>query len=156
MEWKRVLLRVMLFAFLGLLIEVFFTSMGGLLGKANFNLRGHSSLWMLPVYGLLGVLIVPVSEPLKICRIPLVVRAVIYMLLIFLVEYLFGVVFRWMGLRIWDYSNQPLNLHGHITLTYAPFWFWLGLWLEYLHKKLDACAVVMAGGYTAEALLKEQ
>ena len=79
-----------------------------------------------------------------------------YMVCIFAVEYMYGVVFNMAGLRIWDYSNYAWNLHGHITLVYTPFWFFLALWLEYLHKKLDACAVVMAAGYSADDILADR
>ncbi|HOC72160.1 MAG TPA: hypothetical protein PKL54_05060 [Candidatus Hydrogenedentes bacterium] len=56
-------------------------------------------------------------------------------------------------------SHLPLNLHGQITLTYAPYWYALGLGLELLNKWIDACAVTLAGGFTAEelaALAKER
>lgn len=116
-------------------------------------MHGHSSPWMAVVYGLLGVLGAPVSEALKKRPIPLFFRAFIYMLLIFLVEYLYGVFFQAVGLQIWDYSTYPLNLHGHITLVYAPFWFFLGLWIEYLYKKLDACAAVMVINCSADEIM---
>jgi uncharacterized membrane protein len=154
MKWKRIVLRVILFALLGLLIELFFTSFGSL-AKGNFNMRGHSSPWMMPVYGLLGVCIGPVTEPLKRCKVPLIARAILYMLGIFLVEYIAGAIFYRMGLQIWDYSKRPLNLHGYITLTYAPFWLFLGLWIEYLYKKLDACAVTLASGTDVKTLLEK-
>lgn len=156
MNWKRVALRVLLFALFGLLIEVFFTAGGGLIMKQNWNLRGHTSPWMMPVYGLLGVCILPISEPLKRRGIPFLFRAVLYMLLIFLVEYIAGVLFQLLGLSVWDYSNHRLNLHGHITLLYAPFWLFLGLWVEYLHKKVDVCAVAMASGIRGDDLLRCQ
>ncbi|HDP35900.1 MAG TPA: hypothetical protein ENN29_12420 [Candidatus Hydrogenedentes bacterium] len=152
MQWKRLAVRVALFACFGLLIEVFFTA-GFSLFKDNWNMHGHSSPWMLIVYGLLGVFIRPVSARLKKRRIPFLARALVYMLLIFLVEYLYDTLFRALGLRIWDYGDYALNLHGHITLLYAPFWLFLGLWLEYLHAKLDACAAVLAIGYDADEIL---
>ncbi len=155
MKWKRVLLRIVLFACLGLLIEVFFTA-GYALIRGNWNMHGNSSPWMLIVYGLLGVLIRPVSEQFRRWRIPYLGRAFFYMVCIFAVEYMYGVAFDMAGLRIWDYSNYAWNLHGHITLVYTPFWFFLALWLEYLHKKLDACAVVMAAGYSADDILADR
>lgn len=156
MNWKRTLLRVLLFACFGLLIELCFTGLGSSISKGNWNLRGHSSPWMMPVYGLLGILVGPISEALKGRNAPFLLRAVAYMLMIFFVEYVAGVLFEWVGLDIWDYSKRPLNLHGHITLTYAPFWFFLGLWLEYLHRKLDACAVALVHGFTADELLQSR
>lgn len=154
MNWKRILLRVLFFACFGLIIELCFTGLGSGISKGNWNLRGHSSPWMMPVYGLLGVLVPPISEPLKRRNIPLALRAVAYMLLIFFVEYVAGALFNLVGLEIWNYSKRPLNLHGYITLTYAPFWYFLGLWAEYLYKKFDACAVVCITGFTPEELLQ--
>lgn len=154
MNWKRAAFRVLLFAFLGLLIEVFFSGTGRI-SRGDWNMIGHTSPWMMPVYGLLGLLIAPVSGALKRQQISLIPRALLYMVLIFIVEYLFGALFDLAGLEIWNYSKRPLNFQGYITLTYAPFWFFLGLWLEYLHRKIDACAVVLACGFDAESILKK-
>ncbi len=153
MRWKRTLLRVVFFACLGLLMELFFTGLGRAISRGNWDLEGDCSLWMIPIYGLLGVCIAPISGALKQRRIPFLLRVVLYMALIFATEYVFGVIFDWVGLEIWNYSKRPLNLHGYITLTYAPFWFFLGLWLEYLHRKFDACAVTLACSYNAAELL---
>lgn len=156
MKWKRIVLRVILFALLGLLIEVFFTGLGRAISRGDWDLEGDCSLWMLPVYGLLGVCIAPISGALKQGRIPFLLRAALYMVLIFVVEYVFGVIFDRAGLQIWNYSKRPLNLHGYITLTYAPFWYFLGLWLEYLYRKFDACAVTLACRFSADELLERQ
>ncbi|MCK5863321.1 MAG: hypothetical protein KAH38_12605 [Candidatus Hydrogenedentes bacterium] len=152
MQWQRVLLRIILFACLGLLIELFFTATFELC-KGNWNMHGHSSPWMTVVYGLLGLFTNPIAIQLKKWYIPFVVRAGVYMILIFLVEYLFGVLFQIAGLQIWDYSHYSLNLHGHITLLYAPFWFGLGLCIEYLYRKLDVCATAMTIGYSTEEIM---
>ena len=154
MAWKRIALRIMCFAFLGLLIELFFTGLGPAITRQDWELEGDCSLWMIPVYGLLGIFVAPVSGALKKRHVPLVLRAALYMVLIFAVEYLFGALFDFLGLEIWNYSKRPLNLHGYITLTYAPFWYFLGLCLEYLYRKLDACAAAWAGGYGADALMR--
>ena len=36
----------------GLFFEIFFTAIANLISKRNFNLMGHTSLWMLPIYSL--------------------------------------------------------------------------------------------------------
>ena len=150
-EKRRVVIRVALFALLGLLVELFFTGLGSLL-KGNINFTGHSSPWMMLDYGILGLLVGPMAGVMKRKRLPLLLRAAVYMLGIFLVEYVSGLLFKACGLRIWDYSHLPLNLHGQITLTYAPYWYALGLGLELLNKWIDACAATLAGGFTAEEL----
>ena len=150
-EKRRVVIRVAPFALLGLLVELFFTGLGSLL-KGNINFTGHSSPWMMLDYGILGLLVGPMAGVMKRKRLPLLLRAAVYMLGIFLVEYVSGLLFKACGLRIWDYSHLPLNLHGQITLTYAPYWYALGLGLELLNRWIDACAVTLAGGFTAEEL----
>lgn len=149
---KRAIVRFFLFALLGLLMEVFFTATGSLL-RGNWNLRGGTSPWMMLDYGLLGVLVLPISSRMKAWHFPLFARAAAYMVLIFVVEYISGMIFtHLLGLRIWDYSNKPLNLHGQITLTYTPYWLALGFFVEYLHGKIDAFAVVLLRGIRAEDL----
>ncbi|MDR0462000.1 MAG: putative ABC transporter permease [Christensenellaceae bacterium] len=39
------------------------------------------------------------------------------------IEYLGGLVFnRWLGLKLWDYSKKPYNLHGQICLSISIGW----------------------------------
>ncbi len=144
MNTKRVLIRCFLFALIGLLIEVFFTGFNQLL-EGNWRMTGKTSPWMMPVYGLLGILIMPIGEALKRKRVPLPLRAVVYMIGIYVIEYISGTIFRAFGLVIWDYSHLPYNLHGQITLAYAPFWWALGMVIEPLYRRVDAMAGVLAG-----------
>ena len=150
-ESKRVLWRVILFAWAGMLMEVFFTAAFAF-KSGNWSLHGHSSPWMMLDYGLLGVALMPLAGPLIRCGVPLAVRAGVYMLGIFAVELVSGWVFDWCGLSIWDYSRLPCNLHGYVTLLYAPLWYGLGLCLESLYRRIDAMARVLALGLTAEGI----
>ena len=150
--YKRMLLRVLLFALLGLVFEVFFTDLGALLrGKIGRN--GNTSLLMMLDYGLLGLCLGPITEALKRRRVPLALRAVVYMLGIFFVEYTSGRLFTACGWTIWDYSGLKWNLHGQITLLYAPIWYCLGLGAEFLYRRVDACAAVLQRGLTAEQIV---
>lgn len=152
MQYKRMLARFLIFAMMGLLLEVFGGAFGDLL-RHDWDLRGSTSPWMMIDYGLFGLILMPVATPLKQWRIPLVGRAVVYMLAIFLVEYVSGVIFHFgMGIRVWDYSSLPHNLYGQIALRYVPIWYSLGLIGEYLYARVDACAVVLTKGLRAEAL----
>jgi uncharacterized membrane protein len=148
---KRGLIRFLLFALIGLLIEVFFTSISNLL-RGNWNMRGSTSPWMMIDYGLLGVALMPLARPMIRRGWPLPVRALVYMLGIFLVEYVSGLIFTAAGLSIWNYSHLPYNLQGQITLLYAPFWFALGLVVEWLYRRIDAIALVLLRGWTAADL----
>ena len=149
---KRVLLRVVLFALLGLVFEVFFTDLGALV-HGKIGRYGNTSLLMMLDYGILGLVLGPIAEALKRRRVPLPLRAVVYMVGIFFVEYTSGRLFTACGWTIWDYSGLKWNLHGQITLLYAPVWYGLGLGVEFLYRRVDACAAVLQRGLTAEQVM---
>jgi len=151
MNTKRVVLRFFLFALLGLLMEVFFTATVGAI-KGDINARGSTSPWLMIDYGLLGVVTAPLRDALLRVGLPLAARAAVSMLGIFFIEYVSGLAFTAAGLRIWDYSTYAYNLHGQITLLYAPFWYGLGLGVELLYRKVDAIAVLLLRGLSAEDL----
>lgn len=153
MNTKRAALRFLLFALIGLLMEVFFTAISHGVG-GSIDLRGSTSPWMMFDYGILGIALMPLKTFLEKYGLPLPARAFVYMLGIFLVEYVSGRIFVAAGLHVWDYSHLPYNLHGQITLLYAPFWFGLGLVVEALHRRVDAIAVLLLRGWTAEELLE--
>jgi hypothetical protein len=146
--YTRALLRVFLFALLGLVFEVCFTDLGAML-RGNIGRNGNTSLMMMLDYGVLGLAVGPIAEALKRRRVPLALRAVVYMLGIFSVEYTSGRLFTACGWNIWNYSGLKWNLHGQITLLYAPIWYCLGLGVEFLYQCVDACAVVLQLGLTA-------
>jgi uncharacterized membrane protein len=152
MQYKRMFARFLIFAMMGLLLEVFGGAFGSLL-RYDWNLRGSTSPWMMFDYGLFGIILMSVATRLKQWRIPLVGRAAVYMLVIFLVEYVSGVIFHFgMGIQVWDYSSMRYNLHGQIALNFVPIWYFLGLVAEYLYVRVDACAVVLTKGLRAEEL----
>jgi uncharacterized membrane protein len=148
---KRVVTRFFIFALIGLLIEVFFTWIGKFV-SGNLAAHGHTSPLMMVDYGLLGVVLMPMARPMIRRGIPLVLRAIVYMIGIFFIEFVSGWIFDLCGIHIWNYSHLRFNLYGYITLMYAPFWYVLGLFVEWLHKKVDAVAVLLLSGTTAEQL----
>jgi len=155
MKYQRVCVRFIIFAFFGLVTEVLFTGIGGLISHGNINMIGHSSPWMMIDYGLLGVITPWIRNPMKTRKIPLPIRAIVYMVGIYFVEYVSGIVFhKVLGLRIWDYSHMRLNLHGQITLMYLPAWYSLSLGIEKLYEWVDksAWAILTKSplGYTPE------
>lgn len=153
MQGKRAAMRFVLFALVGLLMEVFFTAIGEGV-KGNPSIVGHTSPWMMLDYGLLGVLLEPIGGPFIRRGVPLFIRAAIYMLLIFVVEFISGEIFTAAGLKIWNYSHLAYNLDGQITLLYAPFWYGLGFVVESLYRKIDAIAVLLLRGLSAEQIEK--
>ena len=152
MQTKRTLIRFLIFALCGMLGEVFYGSLltgwGG-----DLDLHGKSSPWIMIDYGLLGVILMPIAVRLKGWKLPLPARAFVYMLLIYLVEYISGIIFTWgLGLRVWSYEGIPYNLHGQIMLYSAPVWYVLGLCAECVYRRVDAVAVLLLRGITAEEL----
>ncbi|MFA7692735.1 MAG: hypothetical protein GX117_10990 [Candidatus Hydrogenedentes bacterium] len=154
MRWRRALIRFFVFALGGLVAEVLWGALrAGWAG--NWNLHGQSSPWMIFDYGLLGLILMPMAEPMKKRGVPLVLRAAVYMVTIFAVEYVSGIFFtKVLGLEVWTYKGVPYNLHGQIMLYSIPTWYALGFVAEYLYAKVDVAAVVWLRGITAEQLLE--
>ena len=150
-QTKRAAGRFIIFALMGLLAEVFLTAIIKL-AHGDWNMHGMTSPWMMIDYGLLGVVLMPVARPMIRRRVPLALRAAVYMIAIFAVEFVSGWVFEVCGLRIWSYDNLPWNLYGYITAIYIPLWYGLGLVAEYLYRKVDMISVALIRGVTAEQL----
>ena len=88
---------------------------------------GHSSLWMFPIYGSAAFLAPLMRRLQKNC---IWKRGLIYMLCIYLGEYISGRLLKRKDMCPWDYSGVPLQCHGVIRLDYAPLWFTAGLIFE--------------------------
>ncbi|HOX40499.1 MAG TPA: hypothetical protein PL033_21175 [Candidatus Brocadiia bacterium] len=152
---KRALWRFLIFGMLGLLLEV---TMGAVLklwaeifhNNGNWNLRGSTSWWMIFDYGLMGLVLMPLANPMKNRHIPMFLRAIVYMILIFAVEFVSGWIFDLAGLEIWDYSGFKYNLFGYITPQYIPVWYILGLAAEPVYRQVDKAAAALASGIAAD------
>lgn len=134
----------------GWCLEVMFTSVDSIMA-GDWRLIGRTSLIMFPIYGM-GAFLLPISrvmdrfltglpgfsdagrdrisQPAKIIR-----HGLIYMVLIFIAEYVTGIWLTSLGICPWDYSQWPDNVGGVIRLKFAPLWFGTGLLFEYLGKK---------------------
>lgn len=151
---SRMAMRWFIFGCIGLLLEVFFTALGSLAG-GEISALSKTSPWMMLDYGLLGVAVAPLSSVLIRAGVPLAGRAFVYMLGIFFIEYVSGIAFNAVGIKIWNYSHHyfplggekiPMHLSGQITFYYAPLWFALGFVVEWLHERVDAIAVMLLRG----------
>lgn len=112
----------------GWCLEILFTAAHGLKNK-DFKLKGNTSLWMFPIYGLAAFL-KPVCKIIR--RWPLALRGLFYTACIFATEFVTGSALRKRKLCPWDYAGSPYNIDGVIRIDYAPYWFGTGLLYEYI------------------------
>ena len=130
----------------GWCLEVMFTSVDSIMA-GDWRLIGRI---MFPIYGM-GALLLPISRFIdswltglpgledagqdRLSRVGRSVRhGLIYMVLIFIAEYITGIWLTSIGICPWDYSLWPDNVGGVIRLKFAPLWFMTGLLFEYLTK----------------------
>ena len=124
--WKKFIV----YGILGLLAEVFWNGFSAMI-KGDMLLKGTTCIWMFPIYGL-AVFLEPVHN--RIRHLPLIIRGGIYMVLIFVVELISGLLLRLvLGECPWNYVNKTLSICGIITLDYAPVWFAYGIMFEKIH-----------------------
>lgn len=108
----------------------------------DWRLMGKTSLLMFPIYGC-GVLLSPIARLTDWWIGGGVVRPVdrmvrhgmLYVVLIFTMEYASGAWLRARGMCPWDYTGRQLNINGLIRLDFAPLWFGTGLLFEQITKK---------------------
>lgn len=107
-------------------MEIFWTGLHAFRVR-NLKLIGNSSLWMFPIYGSAAFLS-PVMRRMQGAK--LWKRGTVYMLCIFLGEYISGSLLKRHDMCPWDYSKSPWHWQGVIRLDYAPLWFTVGLLFE--------------------------
>jgi uncharacterized membrane protein len=133
------LFRALIFACVGIAMEVFFTATSALIfdKPRDRNLWGHSTLWMLPVYALAG-LVFPILN-VGLGDQWLVLRLLVYVCGIWLIEFISGYSLRTLlGEAPWEHSYRTSRWHvsGLIRLDYAPYWAVAGLLFEHLSRVL--------------------
>lgn len=96
--------------------------------------RGYSHPSMFVVGGLCGVLVGAINQNPRFYRAPVIVQSVIGAVIVLAVEFISGCVLNlWLGLGVWDYSNQPGNVLGQICPAFGLLWFFimpLAIWAE--------------------------
>lgn len=112
--------------FTGWCLEILFTAFSSF-RKRELTLVGNTSIWMFPIYGM-AALIKPLYHWTK--KLPLVLRASVYSLLIFVGEYISGSILKKHKMCPWDYSKSRANIKGVVRLDYAPYWMVTGLIYE--------------------------
>lgn len=101
--------------------------------------RGYSHWTMAALGGICFVLIGGINE-LFTWEMPLALQGVIGAAIVTALELVSGIILNlWLGLGIWDYSNQPFNVLGQICPLFSILWIPLAMvavvlddWLRYL------------------------
>ncbi|CAN5525727.1 hypothetical protein BH10CYA1_BH10CYA1_32310 [soil metagenome] len=130
--------QMLLFAVLGLGLEVVFT---GILDSRRSNSRhfiGYSSLWYLPLYSISPIFLHLAGASLF--ALPVVIRGLIYMTAIFAVEYAGMLCLRKLlssSPSEVAYYQSRWNIHGLIRLDFAPAMFLMGLFFEFIYRRIN-------------------
>ncbi|HET9752583.1 MAG TPA: hypothetical protein VFP52_06465 [Myxococcales bacterium] len=128
--------RFLAYGFVGWAVEVAFTGLSDSVCLRDRRLRGHSYLWMLPIYGAGGLLLERLHDGLASRGAGRWGRALVYTAGIYGVE--FGsasLLNRLIGDVPWRYVSG-INLRGYVRLDYAPFWYACGWLFEPLEREL--------------------
>jgi len=119
----------------GLCCEIMFTAMVNLFSKKRYNLIGHTSIWMFPIYGIgltygFSLIQYIISNDF--------IRYLSYPLWIWLVEILIGYPASKAGVRIWDYRYLSDDKHwkGIISFVHFPIWIFFGFLVEFVDELL--------------------
>lgn len=126
--------RFLIYGLLGWGLEVFWTGLGSAI-RGDVRLTAGTYLWMFPIYGS-AIYLESVHD--RIRDRPWYIRGVIWVLLIWIIEYVSGGLIRLVtGVSPWDYSNSTRwQLHGLIRFDMAPLWLITGLLFERVHDFL--------------------
>lgn len=96
--------------------------------------RGRSHPSMLIVGGFCGLLVGAINQTPRFYKAPVALQAAIGAVIVLAVEFVAGCVLNlWLGLGVWDYSNQPGNVLGQICPAFGVLWFFimpLAIWAE--------------------------
>lgn len=128
----------------GLCLEVIFTSLVSLC-LGDLSCTGKTSLLMFPIYGM-GAFLRPIGEQIdRLIHLPKVsstgfweknvAHGCLYMILIFIAEYICGFLLRAQGICPWDYTGSMTSIDGLVRLDFAPLWFGTGLLFEQITKR---------------------
>ena len=113
----------------GLTSEVLFTALKELITKKSYNLMGHTSIWMFPIYALgLSYGFDFIKQILSYDFL----RYISYPFWIWGVEIMIGYPATKLGIRIWDYRYLSDNKHwrGIISYVHFPIWILFGIFVE--------------------------
>lgn len=135
---KKIILQLFLIGgFIGWIIDTLFRS----IADGKFSHAGYLEnaigvlIPFLPVYGI-GLVIIYLLQPLSASR-GIAARAGIYAVALTGLEYMAGVFTKvTLGMTLWDYTGNILNLKGFIDFTHTFFWVILAFAADYGIKQI--------------------
>ena len=84
--------------------------------------RGYSHISMFILASFLFIIIGLINEFLS-WDTPLFIQSIIGAIIVTVLEFITGcIVNLWLGLNVWDYSSEPLNVMGQICLPFTLIW----------------------------------
>lgn len=87
--------------------------------------RGYTH-WTMGVVGAICFLLIGLINEIILYNISITTQMLIGMVIITTLELLSGCILNlWLGLNIWDYSNEQYQLWGQISLKHSCYWFLL-------------------------------
>lgn len=87
--------------------------------------RGYSHISMFILASFLFIAIGLINEFLS-WDTPLFIQSIIGAIIVTVLEFITGcIVNLWLGLNVWDYSSEPLNVMGQICLPFTLIWIFL-------------------------------
>lgn len=87
--------------------------------------RGYSHISMFILASFLFIIIGLINEFLS-WDTPLFIQSIIGAIIVTVLEFITGcIVNLWLGLNVWDYSSEPLNVMGQICLPFTLIWIFL-------------------------------
>ena len=114
-------LQILLFACIGVAMEVVFTAATEFPKNRSLRLMGWSYIWMFPIYGCIPLFLAALYPSVSPWH--LAARLTLYVALIYVMEYATGWLLRkTTGRCPWDYGRARWAVHGLIRLDYAPSW----------------------------------
>lgn len=115
-------------------VLMIWAALGALYVALETVFRGYSHPSMLIVGGLCGVLVGAINQAPRFYHMKIVCQSLIGAGIVLAVEFVSGCVLNlWLGLNVWDYSNQPGNVLGQICPAFGLLWFFimpLAIWAE--------------------------
>lgn len=100
---------------------IIFTIFGLMYVTIELLYRGHTHYSMFIVGGICGVLIGLINDNTP--DMPLLPQCVLGAVIITVIELLTGLFLNvYLGLNVWDYSNQPFNFMGQICPQFCVIW----------------------------------